>query len=70
MQVHRANSGRDPFPLYLKRGKVYKKLDSPEVRTQPAPNSRCITKDVVAVIGYSLSAGSEHVVVFGGHKWD
>ena len=28
MQVRRANSGRDPFPLYLKRGKVYKKLDS------------------------------------------
>ena len=27
-QVRRANSGRDPFPLFLKRGKVYKQLDS------------------------------------------
>jgi len=27
-QVRRANSGRDPFPLFLKRGKVYKELDS------------------------------------------
>jgi len=28
LEVRRANSGRDPFPLFLKRGKVYKNLDS------------------------------------------
>jgi len=28
LEVRRANSGRDPFPLFLKRGKVYKELDS------------------------------------------
>jgi len=28
LEVRRANAGRDPFPLFLKRGKVYKKLDS------------------------------------------
>jgi len=28
LEVRRANSGRDPFPLFLKRGKVYKQLDS------------------------------------------
>lgn len=27
-QVRRANAGRDPFPLFLKRGKVYKDIDS------------------------------------------
>ena len=26
--MRRANAGRDPFPLFLKRGKVYKKIDS------------------------------------------
>jgi hypothetical protein len=28
LEVRRANAGRDPFPLFLKRGKVYKNLDS------------------------------------------
>ena len=28
LEVRRANAGRDPFPLFLKRGKVYKQLDS------------------------------------------
>merc|ERR1719171_269303 len=28
LEVRRANSGRDPFPLFLKRGKVYKDLAS------------------------------------------
>lgn len=28
LEVRRANSGRDPFPLFLKRGKVYKDLNS------------------------------------------
>jgi hypothetical protein len=28
LEVRRANSGRDPFPLFLKRGKVYKNPDS------------------------------------------
>jgi len=28
LEVRRANAGRDPFPLFLKRGKVYKKLES------------------------------------------
>ena len=27
-QVRRANAGRDPFPLFLKRGKVYKDINS------------------------------------------
>merc|ERR1719310_2145167 len=28
LEVRRANAGRDPFPLFLKRGKVYKNIDS------------------------------------------
>jgi hypothetical protein len=28
LEVRRANAGRDPFPLFLKRGKVYKQLES------------------------------------------
>ena len=28
LEVRRANAGRDPFPLFLKRGKVYKDIDS------------------------------------------
>ena len=28
LEVRRANAGRDPFPLFLKRGKVYKDMDS------------------------------------------
>jgi len=28
LEVRRANSGRDPFPMFLKRGKVYKNIDS------------------------------------------
>jgi len=28
LEVRRANAGRDPFPLFLKRGKVYKQIDS------------------------------------------
>ena len=28
LEVRRANAGRDPFPLFLKRGKVYKNMDS------------------------------------------
>uniref|UniRef100_A0A7S4B0V8 EF-hand domain-containing protein n=1 Tax=Chrysotila carterae TaxID=13221 RepID=A0A7S4B0V8_CHRCT len=28
LEVRRANSGRDPFPLFLKRGKVYKQMES------------------------------------------
>jgi len=28
LEVRRANAGRDPFPLFLKRGVVYKKIDS------------------------------------------
>ena len=28
LEVRRANAGRDPFPLFIKKGKVYKGLDS------------------------------------------
>ena len=28
LEVRRANAGRDPFPLFLKRGKVYKDINS------------------------------------------
>ena len=28
LEVRRANAGRDPFPLFLKRGKVYKNMES------------------------------------------
>jgi hypothetical protein len=28
LEVRRANAGRDPFPLFLKKGKVYKNIDS------------------------------------------
>lgn len=28
LEVRRANAGRDPFPLFIKKGKVYKQLDS------------------------------------------
>merc|ERR1719181_1839442 len=28
LEVRRANAGRDPFPLFLKRGKVYKNIES------------------------------------------